>query len=212
MRDSRGTGAPRSLSLRFDISQSRTTARASKVLVLQPWGKPMSMTGLNARALKSTEIARAFALVQFVSPQTSFASWRRLAEKLLAPVDRGQSGILTVQDSRGVLLGILHYRKCPRLPHRATMLGLDPLICGASARHQIAIMQALLRALEHLAAQAGCDSLASQLPGHLDGATRQALRESLRNAGYGYEERSFVKPLVPSAMAPAQVNSDAKCR
>ena len=166
-------------------------------------GNQRLLIELTARGLESGDLPRAFALVQFVAPQASFGSWCRSAERLLQPGDRGESGILAVQDSRGVILGILRYRKVIRLPHHATMLGLDPVVCGASARHRIAVMHALLRALERLALQAGCNALASPLPRHLDSATRQSLREFFRSMGYGYGVRALVKPLMASATAPA---------
>jgi hypothetical protein len=96
---------------------------------------------------------------------------------------------------------MLQYNKCLRLPYHTTMLGLDPVVCGASARHPMAIMQALLHALEGRARRSGCNSLASQLPRHLDGKVRARLRENLQSRGYGYEERSFVKRLDSSLAA-----------
>lgn len=167
----------------------------------------MTMMGLTARGLEKAEIARAYALVQFVSPDASYESWCRFAQELLEPLDRGQSGILTVQDSRDVILGILHYKKCPRLSQRTTMLGLDPVTCGASTRHQIAVMLALLSGLEHLAMAVGCSSLACQLPRHLDSGTRRLLQERLKTIGYGCQETSFMKSLGSDAATPPAPDS-----
>lgn len=106
------------------------------------------------------QVDQAFPIVQSLMPRLSIDDWRDFATRLgQEPSDR--AGIMTVQ-SQGYIHGLFSYTVAPHLVHRQ-VLSVDNIVV-VDLFTPGAVAEALLRALDQLAAELNCRIVQSVLP------------------------------------------------
>ena len=156
-------------------------------------GNPMAQ--LTTSRLTPKEIAEAFALVQLASPRASFSNWRAYANGVLRIGGQGARGFLVARDQHRIILGILHYEVRHYLRQGRLMQASEILTCGASARHRLSVILALIRGLEALAQREYCACLITQVPQAADAETLKHLSTLLRASGHQRKNLGYLKQL-----------------
>jgi hypothetical protein len=157
------------------------------------------MDQLTTSRLTPEEISEAFALVQLAAPTASFSRWQAYADGVLGSAGKGSGGFLVTRDRRGIILGILHFEVRHDLQQGRLMQAFDILTCGASARHRLSVILALIRSLEALAQREYCACLITQVPQSADSASLSTL---LRASGHRKENSGYLKQLSGSTNPP----------
>ena len=156
-------------------------------------GNPMAQ--LTTSRLTPKEIAEAFALVQLASPRASFSNWRAYANGVLRIGGQGARGFLVARDQHRIILGILHYEVRHYLRQERLMQASEILTCGASARHRLSVILALIRGLETLAQREFCACLVTQVPQSADAEILEHLSTLLRASGHQRKNHGYLKQL-----------------
>jgi hypothetical protein len=156
-------------------------------------GYPMAQ--LTTSRLTPKEIAEAFALVQLASPRASFSNWRAYTNGVLRIGGQGARGFLVARDQHRIILGILHYEVRHYLRQGRLMQASEILTCGASARHRLSVILALIRGLETLAQREFCACLVTQVPQSADAEILEHLSTLLRASGHQRKNHGYLKQL-----------------
>jgi hypothetical protein len=159
------------------------------------------MAQLTTSRLTPKEISEAFALVQLASPTASFSHWRAYANGVLRNGGelrnggQGARGFLVARDQHRIILGILHFEVRHYLQQGRLMRASNILTCGASARHRLSVILALIRGLEALAQREFCACLVTQVPQSADAEILKHLSTLLRASGHQRKNFGYLKQL-----------------
>ncbi len=116
---------------------------------------------LNVSLLTQDEVDRAYPLVQAVLPDASIDAWRRFAAARLSSETDNRTGILTVYNEQGCIVGIGTYMLAQDLLN-GPILFADH-ICALDVTDQPSVARALLRGIERIAEQHGCTAVQTTL-------------------------------------------------
>jgi hypothetical protein len=147
--------------------------------------KPLSLT--------PEKVDRAYGLVRLVTAQISLETWRGFATSLISPSDTPESGILTIEDERGYILGLVGYVVDRDLEHGRTLLAKNFFALDGLDTKKKEVAYALIEALEDLARDKGCRAIRT-IVHEPEAALRDAwIIEVLKGCGHHTEARRFIK-------------------
>ena len=148
---------------------------------------------MKTQPLKLEKIDQAYGLVRLTAPQISLEAWRDFARSLISPSEAPESGILTVEDDCGCIMGLVGYVIDRDLDHGRTLLAknLNALDGTENINQEVAF--ALIKAMEDLARDKRCGAIRTIIH-EPEAALRDAwIIELLKNSGHHTEARKFFK-------------------
>lgn len=137
------------------------------------------MRRFSAGPLREADIARAYALIQVMTPEIGLAAWRRFA----LPLVRGKAarkGIVALHGDRQYLCGLFVWRIDQDLRHGRTLV-VDYAI-GLDMVSQDAVTMALVDAIEDAARRLKCGAVHSHV-----GSARGPVPDRMSRTGYQTE-------------------------
>jgi hypothetical protein len=148
---------------------------------------------MQLQALNSEKIDQAYALVQLEAPEISLESWRDFAMSLISPSEAPESGILTVDDERGYLLGLVGYVIDRDLVHGRTLMAKNFIALDGTEGRRKEVAFTLIRAMEDLAHDKRCGAIRT-IVHEPESVLRDAwIIEVLKHSGHHTEARRFIK-------------------
>jgi len=151
------------------------------------------MRELQLRPLERDQIAQAYPLVQTIRPELSLATWHAYARRFPRQSgDCARSGIATVQDGSGVILGLFAYRTGTAAPHGRTLF-VDHFV-ALDIISPAAVTAELADGMERIAHCLGCHAVHTALSCR-ECARGRDLIERLRAFGHRLESFQLCKPL-----------------
>ena len=142
------------------------------------------MLSLRLEPLTPEKIARAYALVQLVAADVSLAAWRKFAGQRISGMSPSLSGIHTVQDRRGNILGLASYAAADDLNDVRTLTVDHLVVIGTTERQGDAVLSALLSAMETIAISCGCGTIQFKLAASGSATLDHHARWLLETAGH----------------------------
>lgn len=150
------------------------------------------MRDLRLVSLTPHRIDQAFPLMQAVRPELSLEDWRRHAQRVLDDDGATRSGIATLQDERGLIVGLFVYSVDADPDHGPTLVASDFVAMDIVGPHHVA--QALADALETVAREHGCQAVHTSVPYTQAPGSRQIV-DLLREMGHRMESFQLCKPV-----------------
>lgn len=142
------------------------------------------MPSLRLQPLTPEKVARAYALVQLVASDVSLEAWRKFAHRRLSRAPTSSSGIHTVQDRQGNILGLASYTADDGLNDVRTFTVDHLVVVATTERQRDAVLSALLGAMETIAANHRCGAIQFQLEATGSAILDQHARWLLEAAGH----------------------------
>lgn len=143
--------------------------------------------------LNANKIDQAYGLVRLAAPQISLEAWRDFANSLISPSEAPESGIVTVEDARGYIRGLVGYAIDRDLEHGRTLMAKNFIALDGTRQAREKVAFTLIRALEALARDTGCRAIRT-IVHEPQAALRDAwIIEVLKGAGHHTEARRFIK-------------------
>ena len=151
------------------------------------------MRELRLLPLERRQIAQAYPLVQAIRPDVSLEAWRAYARRFPAQGgDCARSGIATVQDDSGVILGLFAYR-VGTAPQHGTTLFVDHFV-ALDIISPATVTAELADGMERIARCLGCHAVHTAVTCS-ENARCQDIIERLRAFGHRLESFQLCKPL-----------------
>ncbi|MDX1422819.1 MAG: hypothetical protein R3322_06750 [Kiloniellales bacterium] len=110
------------------------------------------MLGLRLQALTPQKVAQAYSLIQLVAADVSPAAWRKFAHRRISRTQRSSGGIHTVQNGKGIILGLASYRADVALNSEPVFTVDHLVVVATTERQRNAVLSVLLDAMEDIAA------------------------------------------------------------
>jgi hypothetical protein len=118
---------------------------------------------LRLQRLTPDKVAQAFTLVELVVPDISRGTWRKFARGRISQASSLSGGILTVQDSQGIIVGLASYI-IEKDVNVGQILRIDQLVSVAIiAQQRNLVMATLLDAMEDIATNHRCSAIRFRL-------------------------------------------------
>ena len=148
---------------------------------------------MRTQVLKAEKIDQAHALVRLAAPQISLAAWRDFAGSLLAPAVAPESGILTIEDDKGYIIGLVGYVIDHDLEYGQTLVAKNFIALNGMESRKKEVGFAIIAALEDLARDKDCGAIRTIIH-EPEAALRDAwIIEVLKYCGHHTEARRFIK-------------------
>ena len=148
---------------------------------------------MKVTTLKAGKTDQAYGLVRLAAPQISLEAWRDFAHSLISPSETPGSGVLTVEDARGFVHGLVGYVIDHDLEHGQTLMAKNFIALSSTEKGKKKIAFMLIRAMEELARDTGCKAIRT-IVHEPEAALRDAwIIEILKGAGHHTEARRFIK-------------------
>lgn len=141
------------------------------------------MSNLIARPLTGDQIIQAFALVQGLYPTLSLKAWRHAAEH---EWHRQGAELMSLQTVNGSIHALFFCRQTEGLLHEPTLQVDDVIVYDLPGRSEA--MLTLLRVVEQMARERGCNIVDVTLPRVRRGAEPASHRHVSSLAEVGYAE------------------------
>lgn len=152
------------------------------------------MRDLRLVPLTAETVAKAYPLIQIARPRVSLGAWRRRAEAILSQNDPQRIGLQTLQDPRGLIVGLFAYEVGETLDHGRTLFVGEFVAVDIIASGQVANRLAL--EMEQLAQRCRCSAVHTDVAE--DSNRRESVMELLSALGHHPENSHLCKPLVPA--------------
>lgn len=154
------------------------------------------LRSFSIRPLAPDRIFLAYPLVRSALPEVDLEDWTAFAEHVLAGGARGaESGILTVENESGVIIGLVAYQ-CRHDLELGRVLAVDRLIAFELIDRR-GVAELIVEALEAEAERLGCRAIQTRLP-VVDGEQRPAwLVALLQGQGHDVASMSLCKRMAP---------------
>jgi len=148
---------------------------------------------MKTQSLKLEKVDQAYGLVRLVAPQVSLEAWRDFARGLISPSEAPESGVLTVEDARGYILGLVGYVVDHDLEYGETLMAKNLIALDGTSSRKREIAFALIKAIEDLARDKRCGAIRT-IVHEPEAALRDAwIIEVLKYNGHHTEARRFIK-------------------
>ena len=148
---------------------------------------------MKAQALSSEKIDQAYGLVRLAAPQISLEAWRDFAKSVISPSVTPESGILTVEDERECIMGLVGYVIDRDLEHGRTLMAKNFIAFNGVERKRREVAFELIKAMEDLARDKRCGAIRT-IVHEPEAALRDAwIIEVLKHNGHHTEARRFIK-------------------
>jgi len=148
---------------------------------------------MKTQTLNPEKIDQAYGLVRSAAPQISLESWRDFAKSVISPSEAPESGILTVEDEREIILGLVGYVIDRDLEYGQTLMAKNFIALDGMESRKKEVAFALIKAMEDLARDRRCRAIRT-IVHEPEAALRDAwIIEVLKHNGHHTEARKFIK-------------------
>ena len=114
---------------------------------------------MKTQTLNSQKVDQAYGLVRLAAPQISLEDWRDFARSSISPSEAPESGILTVEDESGYIMGLVGYVVDYDLEHGRTLIAKNLMALADTDKGRQEVAFALISALEDLASHQRCGAI-----------------------------------------------------
>ncbi len=153
------------------------------------------MQGLKIERLELKDISLAFPLIQLQHKGLTIAQWTEFAQRIIGTSGGRQRGILAARNDQGVIYGILQYEVRCNIEGLCQMGGANVVACGLFREHSVQLTAAMIKTLERMALEVGCQRVLIVVPETSDPATIRRLATILEASEYRLTNTSFSKPI-----------------
>ena len=153
------------------------------------------MQGLKIERLEPKDIAQAFPLIQLQHKGLTIAQWTDYAQRIIGTNRGSQRGILAARNDQGVIYGILQYEVRCNIEGLCQMGAANVVACGLFQKHSVQLTAAMIKTLERMALEVGCQRVLFVVPESSDPATVKRLTSILEASGYRFTSTTFSKPI-----------------
>jgi hypothetical protein len=151
------------------------------------------MQGLMIERLELKDFAQAFPLIQLKHKALTIAQWTTYAQRITDTNEGSQRGILTARNDQGVICGILQYEVRCNIEGLCQMGAANVVACGLFQEHSVQLIAAMIKTLERLALEVGCQRVLIVVPETSDPATIRRLASILEASGHRFTNTTFSK-------------------
>ncbi len=151
------------------------------------------MQGLKIERLELKDISQAFPLVQLQHKGLTIAQWTEFAQRIIGTSGGRQRGILAARNDQGVIYGILQYEVRCSIEGLCQMGAANVIACGLFQEHSVQLTAAMIKTLERLALELGCQRVLIVVPETSDPATLRRLASILEASGHRFTNTTFSK-------------------
>lgn len=142
------------------------------------------MKSLSIHPLVPAQVDQAYALVRLAASELSLERWCDFAAQRMTHAATRCGGIHTVQDRQGKILGFASYTMDASLDDGRCLTVDNLMVVGTFDRQREAVLLALLRALEKVAAGDCCGAIHFRLEATSATLLDRHVRALLENAGH----------------------------
>ena len=153
------------------------------------------MQGLKIERLELKDISQAFPLIQIQHKGLTMAQWTEFAQRIIDPNGGSQRGLLAARNDQGVIYGILQYEVRCNIEGLCQMGAANVVACGFFREHSAQLIAAMIKTLERLALELGCQRVLIVVPESSDPATLRRLASILEASGHRFTNTTFSKPI-----------------
>ncbi len=153
------------------------------------------MQGLKIERLELKDISLAFPLVQLQHKGLTIAQWTEFAQRIIDTNGGSQRGFLAARNEQGVIYGILQYEVRCNIEGLCQMGAANVVACELFREHSVQLIAAMIKTLERLALELGCQRVLIVVPETGDPVTIGRLATILEDSGYELTNTTFSKAL-----------------
>lgn len=151
------------------------------------------MKALRVCRLNSDNVALAYPLIRLQFPGLSFEDWQDFALDRINRRGREESGILTVEEPRGYVLGLLVYRIGRSLAQGRTLVVEDVIALDIFRSGTEAVASTLIENIERVAQDQCCNAIRVEPLSRHDGVNGNLLLQLLAGRGFQIEPSHISK-------------------
>ena len=151
------------------------------------------MQGLKVERLDTKDISQAFPLMQLQHKGLTIAQWADYARRIIGANGGSQRGILAARNDQGVIYGILQYEVRCNIEGLCQMGAANVVACGLFQEHSVQLTAAMVKTLERMALELGCQRVLIVVPESSDPATIRRLASILEASGHRFTNTTFSK-------------------
>jgi hypothetical protein len=151
------------------------------------------MQGLKIERLDPKNISQAFPLIQLQHKGLTIAQWCDYAQRIIGANGGSQRGILIARNDPGVIYGILQYEVRCNIEGLCQMGATNVVACGLFQEHSVQLTAAMIKTLERMALEVGCQRLLIVVPETSDPAIIRRLASILEASGHRFTNTTFSK-------------------
>jgi hypothetical protein len=153
------------------------------------------LQGLKIERLELEEISLAFPLIQLQHKDVTIAQWTEFAQRIIDTRGGSQRGILAARNDQRVIYGILQYEVRCNIQGLCRMGAANVVACGFFREHSVQLIAAMIKTLERMALELGCQRVLIVYSESSDSATIGRLASILEDSGYELTNTTFSKAL-----------------
>lgn len=151
------------------------------------------MKGLMIERLELKDFAQAFPLIQLKHKALTIAQWTTYAQRITGTDEGSQRGILAARNDQGVICGILQYEVRCDIEGFCQMGAANLVDCGLFQEQSVQLTAAMVKTLERMALELGCQRILIVVPESSDPATIRRLASILEASGHRLTNTTFSK-------------------
>lgn len=153
------------------------------------------MQGFSINRLEPADFRRAFPLVQLSHKTLTIGQWTTFAERITDTNEGSHRGILAARNNEGVICGVLTYEvRCDI--EGCCQLGAGNLMdCGFFEEQSVQLAAAMIKTLDQIASELGCQRILIVVPEGSDPATIGKLASILEASGHRLTNATFSKTI-----------------
>jgi hypothetical protein len=151
------------------------------------------MQGLKVERLEPKDISQAFPLIQLQHKGLTIARWTEFAQRIIDPNGGSRRGLLAARNDQGVIYGILQYEVRCNIEGLCQMGAANVVACGLFQEHSVQLTAAMIKTLERMALEVGCQRLLIVVPETSDPAIIRRLASILEASGHRFTNTTFSK-------------------
>ena len=156
------------------------------------------MQGFTIKRLEPEDFQQAFPLIQLRYKALTIGQWTTYAERITDTDGGSRRGILAARNDHGVICGILKYEvRCD--VGGSCQLGVANLMdCGLFAEQSVQLTAAMIKTLDRMAVELGCQRIMVVVPENSDPAIIRRLASILEASGHRLNNTTFSKTIEPA--------------
>ena len=151
------------------------------------------MQGFTIERLEPADFRQAFPLVQLRHKALTIGQWTTYAERITDTVEGGHRGILAARNDQGVICGILKYEVRCDVEGFCQLGAANLMDCGLFEEQSVQLTAAMIKTLDRMALELGCQRTMVVVPEGSDPATIRRLASILEASGHRLTNTVFSK-------------------
>jgi hypothetical protein len=153
------------------------------------------MRGLKIERLELKDFAQAFPLIQLRHKALTIGQWTTYAQRITDNSEGRQRGILAARNDQGVICGILQYEVRCDVEGFCQMAAANLVDFGLFQEQSVQLTAAMVKTLEQMALETGCQRVLIVAPESSDPATIRRLASILEASGHKLTNTTFSKDI-----------------